>query len=85
MNRKRAGGTSGLVIPAVVAALLMAVALVGCSGDVAPRSSVTGLPARAEAVGQDNGGLTTSFPSVAEIERAERAQPADLRRVGLER
>jgi hypothetical protein len=85
MSRRRAGGTSGLVIPAVVAALLMAVALVGCSGDVAPRTSVTGVPVRVEAVGQDNGGLTTSFPSAGEFERMERAQPVDMRRVGLER
>jgi hypothetical protein len=85
MSRKKLGGTSGLVIPAMVAALLMAVALMGCSGDVAPRSSVTGLPTRAEAVGQDNGGLTTSFPSAGEFERASRQQPVDLRRVGAER
>jgi len=85
MNRKRSGGTSGLVIPAVVAALLMAAALVGCSGDVAPRTSVTGLPVRAEAVGQDNGSLTASLPSAGEYERAERQQPVDLRRVEMER
>jgi hypothetical protein len=85
MNRKRQGWTSGLVIPAVVAALLMAAALVGCSGDVTPRTSVTGVPVRAEAVGQANGSLTTSFPTAGEFERAERQQPVDLRRVGAER
>ena len=85
MNRKRSGGTNGLVIPAVVAALLMAAALVGCSGDVAPRTSATGLPVRAEAVGQANGSLTASVPSAGEFERMERQQPADFRRVGAER
>jgi hypothetical protein len=52
---------------------------------VAPRTSVTGVPVRAEAVGQANGSLTASFPSAGEFERMERQQPPDLRQVGLER
>ncbi len=73
-KRQKAGV---LLIPTMVAALLMAVALMGCNtGDVVPRERVTGLPERAEAAGQDNGSLTSSLPTAAEYERLEQ-HPTD--------
>ena len=79
-KRQTAGG---LMLPAAVAALLMAAALIGCNtGSVVPRERVTGVPEYAEAAGQDNGSLTSSVPTAGEYERLERypaknAEPAD--------
>jgi hypothetical protein len=57
--------SSGLVIPAMVAALLMAAALVGCNDK-------TVVAVHAEAVGQDNGGLRDTLPTVNDYERVDR-------------
>ncbi len=65
--------SSGLVIPAMVAALLMAAALVGCNdGTVSAHENIGGLAVHAEAVGQDNGGLRDTFPTVSDYERVGR-------------
>jgi hypothetical protein len=60
-----------LVIPAMVAALLMAVALTGCSaasGSLDRRTS-SALLIHNQAVGQDNGNLTNSFVVPRRAER----------------
>jgi hypothetical protein len=78
ISTKRTNSTGGLMIPAVIAALLMAMALAGCNtgGDFVARESVTGLPERAEAVGQDNGSIRDSVPTAGDYERLQRRPAA---------
>ena len=83
--------TRPLAISAVVAALLMAAALLGC--DSGENAMAYHLTAHAEAVGQDNGRLTESFPSVSQLERGRLDQYRDgramvhpvVRRMAMER
>jgi hypothetical protein len=57
----------------MVAALLMAAALVGCNDTtVSAHENVSGLAVHAEAVGQDNGGLRDTLPTVNDYERVDR-------------
>jgi hypothetical protein len=97
ISKKRTNSTGGLMISAAIAALLMAVALAGCNtgGDFVARESVTGLPDRTEAVGQDNGSLRDSVPSAGDFERlqgrsvafvaVDRTPRADARHYSAER
>ena len=65
--RNQTTAAQTLVIPAMIAALLMAAALTGCS--TAPSTQQRGILIHAEAVGQDNGNLTGSFPTPHRAER----------------
>ena len=58
----------GLVFPAVVAALLMAAALVGCSAGPNDVQN-TAMPVHAQAIGQANGNLTGNFPTASMMQR----------------
>ena len=60
--RKACPGAQTLLIPTMVAAFLMAVALAGCSAAPHnPQPEATAILIHSEAVGQDNGNLMGNF------------------------